>query len=271
MNSLEEKFLHKWLSLPYMLHANIRRPSFSKGIPTILFIHGLGNTNEAWQQVTRQLPPRYRIISIDLLGFGQSAKPTWATYDAKLQARSVIATYFRLGIRGRITIVGHSLGSLVAVEIAKRYPLIVKSLILCSPPFYRVDETKHRLLPSSDKILRDIYQLAKNHPEQFIKMSTMAMKLGLVNKSYNLNRDNAAIYMNALEASIINQTSLQDAAMLKVPIHIIRGRIDPIVVAKNIRHLAKINKNVMTSTVLASHEVAGTFVKAVAKMIQEVA
>lgn len=265
--TLKETVLHRWLALPYVLHATIRQPVNPHHAPTILFLHGIGNTGEAWRDVIEKLPDTYRIVTIDLLGFGRSPQPEWMNYDAKQQARAVIATYLRLRLSGRITLVGHSLGSLVAVEITKRYPLLVKSLILCSPPFYKVDEKKRRLLPSSDKLINDMYRLAKKHPHQFIKASNIAVKLGLVNTSYSLTRDNAAVYMNALEATIINQTSLQDAMTIDVPIHVVYGRLDPIVVVKNLRLLAKTNKNVTLSAVLAAHEVKGPFIKAATQVI----
>jgi len=265
--TVRETILHRWLAMPYTLHSTVRKPTSSKNVQTVLFIHGIGNSGESWNDVINTLPDNYRIITIDLLGFGKSPQPSWATYNAKLQARAVIATYLRLRIRGRVTIVGHSLGSLVAIEFAKRYPLLVKRLILCSPPFYKVDEDKRRLLPSSDSLHKDMYRLARKHPDQFIKISAFAVKLGLVNKSYNLTRDNAAVYMNALEATIINQTSLHDATKLHMPIHIIYGRLDPIVVVKNLRLLANVNKNVSITSTLAAHEIKGPFIKDVVNTI----
>ena len=65
-----------------------------------------------------------------MLGFGQSPRPQWAVYDAKTQARSVIATLLKLRFSTPLTIVGHSLGALVAIEMALRYPLLVKKLFL---------------------------------------------------------------------------------------------------------------------------------------------
>jgi cis-3-alkyl-4-acyloxetan-2-one decarboxylase len=265
--TLKETMLHQWLAIPYQLHVTLQQPTAPAKAPALLFLHGIGNSGEVWSDVIDQLPSHYRIITIDLLGFGKSPRPLWNTYDAKHQARGVLATYLRLRIRGRVIIVGHSLGSLVAVEMAKRYPLLIKSLILCSPPFYKIDENKRRLVPSSDKMLQDMYRLARKHPDQFVKISTLAVKLGLVNKSYNLTRDNASAYMNALEATIINQTSLRDAIKLKIPTHIIFGRLDPVVVARNLRILTKINEHVTLSTVLATHEIKGPFIEAVVKTI----
>lgn len=252
--AIKDTLLHRLLKVPYTLHIHtdqrVKNPK-----ATVLFIHGIGNSGAAWKEVTRKLPDDIRIISIDLLGFGESKRPSWAVYSVKTQARSVLATLLKLRITHPIIIVGHSLGALVAVEIAKRYPLLVHSLILCSPPFYKIDEEKRQLVPRSDDMLREMYKLAYKHPDQFLKISMIAARLGLVNKAFNLTTDNVSIYMNALESSIINQTSLEDATKLRLPTHIIYGRLDPVVVAKNLKFLESSNAHVTLSSVVASHEI----------------
>jgi len=262
-----DTFLHRWLRIPYALHAEIQKPA-RKPIATVVLIHGIGNSGRAWADITAQLPANVRVVTIDLLGFGESPRPSWATYDAKVQARSVITTLIKLRLTGKVVLVGHSLGSLVAIEVAARYPLIIKSLVLYAPPFYRVNENR-RLLPSSHKTLRKMHHLARKHPERLVTLSKLAHKLGLVNKTFDLTRDNAAAYLNALESSILNQTSLKDAAALKVPTHIIYGRLDPVIVASNIRWLARINKNVRITGIVAGHEVKGVFVKPAVEAIKE--
>ena len=157
----------------------------------------------------------------------------------------------------------------MAVEIAKRYPLLVKSLILCSPPFYKLDEAERRLLPRTDTILRDMYNAALKYPEQFVKLSALAVKYKLVSKTLDINKDNVDTYMAALEATIVNQSSLRDAKKLKLPIYILRGTLDPVVINRNLKELAKANKNVTLKNVAASHEVYGLFIPAVVKAIRE--
>lgn len=262
-----DKLTHKWLRVPYTLHVHTNQ-QVKKPRATVLFIHGIGNSGGAWDEVIDKLPDDLHLVTIDLLGFGQSARPAWAIYDAKTQARAVIATFFKLRITGRVIIVGHSLGSLVAVEIAKRYPLLVKSLVLCSPPFYRLDAVKQHLLPGGDRLLADTYRLATRHPEEFVKISKVAKKLGLVNKSFSLTRDDAPSYMNALEATIINQTSLEDAVKLKIPMQILYGRLDPVVIMKNLKYLVNRNVYAQLAIILAGHEVKGPiFIKATTNAI----
>ena len=259
-----DQVIHRYLRVPYRLHMSVvkkgRRPR-----QTILFIHGIGNSGLAWSEVIRQLPDDTRAITVDLLGFGQSRRPSWVAYDVATQARAVLRTCLRYGVTGDMVIVGHSMGALVAIEFARRYPLLARSLILCSPPLYRQEH--RRLLPNSEAALRRLYRAAHQSPEQFVKLSSLAMKYDLINASFNVTDENVDSYMNALEAAIINQSSLQDIRKLTLPIHIIRGSLDPVLVSRPIKQLAKDQPNVTVSTVAAGHEVRGRFIPKVIEAI----
>lgn len=264
--------LHRWLKVPYALYADTRSTKEKHPKVTVLFIHGIGNSGKAWSSVIDSLPKDIRVVTVDLLGFGQSPRPEWAIYSAKTQARSVIATLFKLHLTGRVIIVGHSLGALVAVEVAKRYPLLVSSLILCSPPFYKEDQSNPRLMPSSDRILINLFKLARKRPDEFMRVAALVTRMGLVNATFSLTPENAPIYMNALEASIINQTSLRDAIRLRIPISVICGLLDPVVIIKNLRYLTKQNKHANLTAIVAGHEVRGRlYISTVAQAIRDAA
>lgn len=261
-----DRILHKWLKLPYTLNVrHISRPK--RPVATYIFIHGIGNSGDAWNDVILGLPNNVRIITVDLLGFGMSPHPTWATYNATTQARSVIATLLKLRIIGKVVLVGHSLGSLVAIEVAKKYPVIIDSLLLCSPPLYATDGTQSRLPIQLDSMLRAIYESTLKRPGQFVAIASFAMRYNLVNKSFNVTNENVHTYMTALEAMIINQTSFDDVLQLTVPVHIMEGTLDPFVLHSRLRRLTKQNPNITLQTVLAGHEVRGLFIKALTKRI----
>lgn len=260
--------IHRWLRVPYTLYVNVDR-KVKKPRATVILLHGIGHSGDAWVEVITKLPNDIRIISVDLLGFGESPKPHWPIYSVRLQARTFIATILRQRISGPVILVGHSLGALVSVEIARRYPLLVRSLVLCSPPFYKQDLIARKLLPHSDNILKDIYKAIHKHPEQFLKISMLAVKYGIVNKSFNVTNDDVHSYMGALEASIINQTSLRDAMRLKKRMRIIHGVLDPVVIGKNLKTLAKKNPKASLNIIVAGHEIAGLYVPAIIKAIDE--
>ena len=96
--------------------------------PPVLFLHGLG---ESWKDWSANLPffqASYRVIAIDFPGFGDSDKPErdysieWFTaiVDQLLQAWKL----------DQVVIVGHSMGALVAINLAAQSPSRVKSLVV---------------------------------------------------------------------------------------------------------------------------------------------
>ena len=256
---------HRYLKIPYTLNVHeFKSPKKPKA--TYVLIHGIGNTLHSWDEVVAGLPNDVRVIGIDLLGFGESPKPTWAIYSAKTQARSVALTLIGLRLVQQPIVVGHSLGALVSIEIAKRYSIVLKRLVLCSPPFYNPHSTTKKI-KSTDDMLKTMYTVAKKYPEQLTKFSTTAVKLGLANKTLTITSDNVGSYIAALESSIINQTSLQDVATLKVPIDIFYGAFDPVVIKKHITTLAKSKTNVTATRLNAGHEVTGGYAKSVSKYL----
>jgi len=260
-------WFHRYLRIPYTLNTvyfqNPKKPR-----ATYIFIHGIGNTLHSWDEVVKKMPDDVRLIGIDLLGFGESPKPNWVEYNAKSQAKSVALSILNMRLVQQPILVGHSLGALVSVEIAKRYSLIVKELVLCSPPFYSQEANKKRGLKSYDDMLRELYRFAKKHPDELEKLSPRAVKLGFANRALNITSDNVGSYVAALESSIINQTSLEDVARLKLPITIFYGAFDPVVVSKHIVKLGKENENITVKRLLAAHEVVGPYVGAVVKFLK---
>jgi len=251
---------HRFLRIPYPLHAKVfQNPK--KPRATYVFIHGIGHSMHAWDEVIADMPKDVRVIALDLLGFGKSPKPVWPTYNAKTQARSVAWTLLRMRLTQPPIIVGHSLGALVGVEVAKRYPLLVKELILCSPPFYKPELVGKKGIKPADDVLRSLYRLIHKHPEQFEKISPLAVKFGLANRKFHLGEDNLTTYMAALEASIINQTALADVKKLKLPITIFYGAFDGVVIGKHIVKLGKEMPNVTVKRLLVGHEILGKYVK----------
>lgn len=261
------KIIHHWLRIPYTLNIHIgKKPKNVRA--TILFIHGIGESNTIWNPIISKLPSDIRTVSIDLLGFGKSKKPRLVEYSAKTQARSVITTLLKNGLNNRMIIVGHSLGALVAVEIAKRYPLLIKDLILCSPPFYK-EEYKSKLTKIRDAQLKKVYKFITRNPDDFTKLTELAIKYNMMSKSFNSSQEYIFSFMEALNASIINQTSMDDVKLIEKPIIIIHGALDPLVIKKNLKEIARENPNVKLLTILSNHDIAGIYTNIIVDTINE--
>lgn len=94
----------------------------------ILLIHGIAGSSQTWRSVIGPLSRKYRVVAPDLLGHGNSSKPR---SDYSLGAMSVLVRDILdgLGIT-RATIVGHSLGGGVAMQLVYQHPECVERLVL---------------------------------------------------------------------------------------------------------------------------------------------
>ncbi len=98
----------------------------------VLFLHGLGGSIESWINNIEKMSQSFRVIAVDMPGFGQSDKPKMS-YTIKFYREFVVQFLHSLKI-SKISIVGSSLGGHVAAEVAINHPDIVEKLVLVSPP-----------------------------------------------------------------------------------------------------------------------------------------
>jgi pimeloyl-ACP methyl ester carboxylesterase len=108
-------FTRYWESVPH------------QGIPVVL-IHGYGGLIEHWWRVMRPLAQHYTVYALDLFGFGYSSrlqvapsKEFWADQVADLISKVV---------PGPAIVVGHSMGGVVATQLAYNYPQFLRGLVL---------------------------------------------------------------------------------------------------------------------------------------------
>jgi pimeloyl-ACP methyl ester carboxylesterase len=98
----------------------------------VVAIHGLGATKASFLATVAALAPRFRVIAIDLPGFGDSDKPVGAPYDARYFATAVVQLLDALEL-DRAHVIGNSLGGRAALEVGLRAPERVGRLALLAP------------------------------------------------------------------------------------------------------------------------------------------
>jgi pimeloyl-ACP methyl ester carboxylesterase len=106
--------------------------SAGTGPETILCVHGLGGTKASFLPTVNALADDYRVVAMDLPGFGESDKPIGAPYNAAWFAESVFATMDALGIDAA-HLAGNSMGGRVAIEAGLTDRERIGGLILLSP------------------------------------------------------------------------------------------------------------------------------------------
>ncbi|NIV13856.1 MAG: alpha/beta fold hydrolase [Aliifodinibius sp.] len=97
----------------------------------IILIHGLGSYIPAWKKTIPALTEKYRVIALDLPGFGKSSKDV-ESYSISFFAKAVADLQDSLGIK-KATWIGHSMGGQIALRAATNYPDKINKLVLLAP------------------------------------------------------------------------------------------------------------------------------------------
>ena len=104
------------------------------GDPCVV-LHGWGGRIESVGPIIQCLSARFRVVSIDLPGFGESPVPggVWGTPDYATYLRDLLA---ELGV-ARSHFVGHSFGAKISLYLAATVPALVDKLVLAGSPGLR--------------------------------------------------------------------------------------------------------------------------------------
>ena len=100
--------------------------------PVILLVHGMISDSTTWARSAQGLAAAgFRVIAPDLLGHGESSKPADGGYLLPDFASSLQRLLTELNT-GPATVVGHSLGGAIVMQLAKDHPELVRRLVLVS-------------------------------------------------------------------------------------------------------------------------------------------
>lgn len=106
---------------------------FDPARPVVVFVHGAQHDHSVWILQSRYLAHHgYAVLALDLPGHGQSAGPPLASVEDC--ARWLLALLAQLGVQGA-TVVGHSMGSLIALEAASRGGSAIGRIVLVATAY----------------------------------------------------------------------------------------------------------------------------------------
>ena len=102
--------------------------AFNGALPTIAFIHGAQNDHSVWGLQSRYMAHHgHNVLAVDLPGHGRSGGPALASVEA--MATWLLAVLDAAGA-GAALLVGHSMGSLIALDAARQAPTRVRALAM---------------------------------------------------------------------------------------------------------------------------------------------
>ncbi len=119
---------------------------------SLIFIHGVGMRGDVWTPQVEYFSNDYQVITYDFLGHGESPlPPEEPILDDYVEQLNNLLKHLDLSL---ISLVGHSMGALISVAFALRYPDKVKALVPINIAFNRSEEAQKGVLNRANQILQ---------------------------------------------------------------------------------------------------------------------
>ena len=207
---------------------------------TVLLLHGKNFSAAYWEPTIRVLLGEgFRIVAPDQIGFGKSSKPAAYQFTFHALARNTRNLLDSLKIR-KVSVVGHSMGGMLASRFALMYPETVESLVLVNPigledwktvvPYKSVDELYQSELNATPESIRayekENYFAGNWKPEYESLIEILA--------GWTRHPDYARVAWNAALTTdmVFTQPVLYEFPLIKAPTLLIIGQRDRTAVGK---------------------------------------
>ncbi|KAJ8491545.1 hypothetical protein OPV22_013266 [Ensete ventricosum] len=142
------------------LHLAVMEPSQGRkkefdtdSTESVVFLHGFLSSSSFWVEtvfhnLSEATKQSFRMVAVDLLGFGRSPKPSNCTYTVREHLDMIEASVVRPLELNSYHIVAHSMGCIIALAMAAKHTESVKSLTLVAPPCFdsTEEEASHSAL-----------------------------------------------------------------------------------------------------------------------------
>lgn len=222
------------------------------GEPVVL-LHGILGSTRYWSAIVEKLSQDHRAVAVDLLGYGESPKPTDSTYDFDAQIGSIRRTLADSGVDGPYRLVGHSMGALIALRLAAEYPSEVRSLTLFGMPIYESKEKAREQIVESGIVPK---YMVYGHVARFIcsAMCTFRPMIGKLVPMYRKDLPKDVVkdsvkhtwysYSRSMQNIIEGQNVVKDLGRLSVPTTLVYGKSDELVRFNDVKSLQSLSENI---------------------------
>lgn len=255
---------HKRLRRPYQLARKIDTGSGQ----TVVFLHGIAARAEIWVEITDRLDKaKFRSLAFDLLGFADSPNPEWSHYSVDDHAKSVIASIRRSRAEEPVILVGHSMGAVIASRVAHLEPNLAKQLILYQIPVYS-DYSKLGIRDMRNKAYISFLESLSRRRKITLRSARLLEKVGSKAVQFSVDEKNWLAFQRSIRNTIMHEGVFDDIQSVGVPIDIIYGSYDPIVLRRSMRRVFKESKNVRFYKVDETHRISKRSAKLIAQLVE---
>ncbi|MBI3005625.1 MAG: alpha/beta hydrolase [Ignavibacteriales bacterium] len=189
---------------------------------TLVLLHGLGTSSSTWVKILPHLAKTFRVIALDLPGFGFSTLKNGKDHLRFCEVSDVLARIIPEITKTSFAILGHSLGGWLAADFAIRSPGLVHKLVLINPAGinYPGIEEQRRLFEITT--LRSLYALLDR---LWLKYPWYFKPFGPAIR-YDLKKRKVAEFVRSIQEKDFLNGRLSS---LKKPAHLVWGRNDGVI------------------------------------------
>lgn len=121
----------------------------------VVFLHGYTGSSDTWEEVITCLPTSMDILTVDLIGHGQTSKPTdFERYYVEEQIEDLHSLFKQINWT-HFTLVGYSMGGRLALAYAAKYP-VYKLILESSSPGLESEEERIKRKHADEKLAERI-------------------------------------------------------------------------------------------------------------------
>lgn len=205
--------------------------------PVVLLVHGIASTAATFLHLTPLLTPSHRVISIELLGFGES--PDGTTYSIEEHVEWLERTIRSLKLK-TFTVIGHSMGGLLMARYARRNPNRVERIIMVNPPIFLdpedIGDRTERLAATA---YVKSYQYLRANREFTLRNFKVVAKLLPIKGALVVEDHDWEPFKRTMRHCIEEQTTVSDVGSIDTPIDIVYCATDYLVLNSALRLIGR--------------------------------
>jgi pimeloyl-ACP methyl ester carboxylesterase len=236
--------------------------------PVIILLHGIASSGATWEKLLPLVEPSHRTISIELLGFGESPAPPDAQFTVEEHVAAIDRTIRSLKLAAPFTLVGHSLGSLLAARYAAMHHREVGHLVLVSPPVYLTPgEFGDPRVRAQVSAYLKAYEFMRTNKEFTLAASAQIVRLFALGHTLELTEKNWTAFVLSLQHCIESQTAISDIASVRAPIDVVYGAFDQFLAPGSLKIIERMRGVTMHRIEVSDHVMRPRLARAVAEVI----
>ncbi|MBI0576922.1 alpha/beta hydrolase [Neobacillus cucumis] len=199
----------------------------------LIILHGMGNNSQSWKKQLKGLSEQYTVIAWDAPGYGKSSDPKEELMEFKEFANILKGFIEKLGHES-VTLLGHSMGSAIALDFCYRFPDLVDALIISDATRGAAALTKEENESKLKNRLKNIETLT---PEEIAKLRVKSLLspepspevLNEVERIYSQIRP---MGFRSVAYSLYHLNNMDILSSIRVPTLVICGELDKVTPVK---------------------------------------